>query len=83
MLFADPGDDIVGQLKRDQGLVVHMADCKNAKRMQVKEPDRWIDVRWGEDINRRFDCRISVLVNNERGALVTYRRWNWRSWCQH
>lgn len=65
-----PGDEIIGQLKRDQGLVVHINDCKNAKRLQVKEPDRWIDVTWGEDLNRRFDCRISVLVNNERGALA-------------
>lgn len=65
-----PGDEIVGQLKRDQGLVVHSSDCKNAKRLQVKEPDRWIDVTWGEGLNRRFDCRISVLVDNERGALA-------------
>jgi guanosine-3',5'-bis(diphosphate) 3'-pyrophosphohydrolase len=65
-----PGDGIIGQLKRDQGLVVHTDDCSNAKRMQMKEPDRWIDVNWGEDLNRRFDCRITVLVNNERGALA-------------
>ena len=38
--------------------------------MQVKEPDRWIEVSWGDDLNRRFDCRISVLVVNERGALA-------------
>lgn len=65
-----PGDDIIGQLKRDQGLVVHSSDCTHAKRLLVKEPDRWIDVTWGEGLNRRFDCRISVLVNNERGALA-------------
>ncbi len=65
-----PGDGIIGQLKRDQGLVVHTDDCSNAKRMQMKEPDRWIDVNWGQDLNRRFDCRITVLVNNERGALA-------------
>ncbi|MFZ6814681.1 RelA/SpoT family protein [Undibacterium sp. Rencai35W] len=65
-----PGDGIVGQLKRDQGLVVHTDDCDNAKRMQVKEPDRWIDVSWGEDLNRRFDSRVVVMVNNERGALA-------------
>ncbi|GGC99956.1 RelA/SpoT family protein [Undibacterium terreum] len=65
-----PGDAIIGQLKRDQGLVVHVDTCENAKRMQVKEPDRWIDVSWGEDLNRRFDTRITVTVNNERGALA-------------
>ena len=65
-----PGDGIIGQLKRDQGLVVHTDDCENAKRMQVKEPDRWIDVSWGDELNRRFDSRIVVMVNNERGALA-------------
>jgi guanosine-3',5'-bis(diphosphate) 3'-pyrophosphohydrolase len=65
-----PGDEIIGQLKRDQGLIVHTNDCINAKRQQVKEPDRWIDVTWGHNLNRRFDCRVSVLVNNEHGALA-------------
>lgn len=65
-----PGDGIVGQLKRDQGLVVHTVNCENAKRLRVKEPDRWIDVNWGEDLNRRFDCKISVTVANERGSLA-------------
>lgn len=68
--LAIPGDSVIGQLKRDQGLIVHRDDCSNARRMQVKEPDRWIDVRWGEDLNRRFDCRITVMVNNQRGALA-------------
>jgi guanosine-3',5'-bis(diphosphate) 3'-pyrophosphohydrolase len=65
-----PGDGIIGQLKRDQGLVVHADYCENAKRMQVREPDRWIDVNWGDDLNRRFDCRITAMVSNERGALA-------------
>jgi guanosine-3',5'-bis(diphosphate) 3'-pyrophosphohydrolase len=65
-----PGDGVIGQLKRDQGLVVHTSDCALAKRQRVKEPDRWIDVQWGTDLNRRFDCRIKLLINNERGILA-------------
>jgi GTP pyrophosphokinase len=65
-----PGDSIVGQLKRDQGLVIHTDNCHNAKRLQVREPERWIDVNWGQDLNRRFDCRIKVTINNTRGALA-------------
>lgn len=65
-----PGDDIVGQLKRDQGLVVHIAQCDHAKRLHSREPDRWIDVNWGEGLNRRFDTRIAVVTSNERGALA-------------
>ncbi|MDP9108749.1 MAG: bifunctional (p)ppGpp synthetase/guanosine-3',5'-bis(diphosphate) 3'-pyrophosphohydrolase, partial [Pseudomonadota bacterium] len=65
-----PGDHIIGQLKRDQGLIVHTPECDLARRLRGKEPERWIDVEWGADLNRRFDCRIVVLVRNERGVLA-------------
>ncbi|WP_296949286.1 bifunctional (p)ppGpp synthetase/guanosine-3',5'-bis(diphosphate) 3'-pyrophosphohydrolase [uncultured Massilia sp.] len=65
-----PGDQIIGQLRRDQGLVVHTADCSQAKRLRAKEPDRWIAVQWGGELNRRFDCRIRLLINNEKGILA-------------
>ncbi|MES2324419.1 MAG: bifunctional (p)ppGpp synthetase/guanosine-3',5'-bis(diphosphate) 3'-pyrophosphohydrolase [Pseudomonadota bacterium] len=65
-----PGDQITGQLRRDQGLIVHTTDCVGAKRMRGKEPDRWIAVQWGGEVNRRFDCRIRLLINNEKGILA-------------
>jgi GTP diphosphokinase / guanosine-3',5'-bis(diphosphate) 3'-diphosphatase len=66
-----PGDTMIGHLKRDQGLLVHSTDCYIAKRQRAKEPDRWIEVRWGSDLNhRRFDCRIVILVQNEKGVLA-------------
>ncbi|MDB5754298.1 MAG: guanosine-3,5-bis(diphosphate) 3-pyrophosphohydrolase [Massilia sp.] len=65
-----PGDQIIGQLRRDQGLIVHTSDCMPAKRLRMKEPDRWIAVQWGTELNRRFDCRIRLLINNEKGILA-------------
>ena len=65
-----PGDAIVGQLKRDQGITVHTAECELAKRQRGKERERWIDVVWSQGMNRRFDCRIMILLNNERGVLA-------------
>jgi guanosine-3',5'-bis(diphosphate) 3'-pyrophosphohydrolase len=65
-----PGDQIIGQLRRDQGLIVHTSDCASAKRLRGKEPDRWIAVQWGGELNRRFDCRIRLLINNEKGILA-------------
>jgi guanosine-3',5'-bis(diphosphate) 3'-pyrophosphohydrolase len=65
-----PGDNIMGQLRRDQGLVVHTEDCSIARRHRAKEPERWIEVEWGEELNRRFDSRITVMVRNERGVLA-------------
>lgn len=65
-----PGDAIIGQMKRDQGLVIHTNDCEVARRQRSKEPDRWIDVMWGEEIDRRFDCNITLLARNEKGILA-------------
>jgi GTP diphosphokinase / guanosine-3',5'-bis(diphosphate) 3'-diphosphatase len=65
-----PGDTIIGQLKRDQGIAVHATDCDLAKRQRIKEPDRWIELVWGNDLGRRFDCRVKVLVRNEKGVLA-------------
>jgi guanosine-3',5'-bis(diphosphate) 3'-pyrophosphohydrolase len=65
-----PGDAIIGQLKGDQGIIVHTLDCEAAQRQRAKEPDRWIDMAWGPGSNRRFDCRIMMLLKNERGVLA-------------
>jgi guanosine-3',5'-bis(diphosphate) 3'-pyrophosphohydrolase len=65
-----PGDSMMGHLKRDQGLTVHTVDCDMAKRQRAKEPERWIELMWGAELNRRFDCRIKVLVHNEKGVLA-------------
>jgi guanosine-3',5'-bis(diphosphate) 3'-pyrophosphohydrolase len=65
-----PGDQVIGQLRRDQGLQVHTGDCSVAKRLKLKEPDRWIAVKWGSELNRRFDSRIRLLINNEKGILA-------------
>jgi GTP pyrophosphokinase len=65
-----PGDSVYGQLKRDQGMTVHTHDCSVAKRQYLKEPERWIEVKWGNELNRRFDCRIKLLILNEQGILA-------------
>ncbi|MGB4345117.1 MAG: bifunctional (p)ppGpp synthetase/guanosine-3',5'-bis(diphosphate) 3'-pyrophosphohydrolase [Burkholderiaceae bacterium] len=65
-----PGDAMIGHLRRDQTLSVHTADCETAHRLRIKEPGRWIEVDWAGERHRRFDCRIRVLVQNEKGALA-------------
>jgi GTP pyrophosphokinase len=65
-----PGDDLIGHLRRDQTLAVHTIDCEIAKRLRPKEPGRWIEVKWDNGLHRRFECRIRVLVQDEKGALA-------------
>lgn len=65
-----PGDALAGHLRRDQTLQVHAADCDIAKRLSSKEPTRWIEVNWASEHARRFDSRIRVLLQDEKGALA-------------
>ncbi len=65
-----PGDALTGHLRRDQTLSVHAAECEVAKRLRTKEPGRWIDVSWANEHARRFESRIRVLLQDEKGALA-------------
>jgi (p)ppGpp synthase/HD superfamily hydrolase len=65
-----PGDDIVGSIKKGQGLVVHTADCRAAARSRANEPDQWIDVEWDPSPKRQFQAAIGVTVTNQRGVLA-------------
>lgn len=64
-----PGDAIIGGIRMGHGLVVHMAECVIAQRLQAKEPDRWIPVIWDTQTARHLSTRLDVTVLNERGVL--------------
>ena len=65
-----PGDAILGSMKKGQGLVVHVAECKHAKRSRRIEPDQWIDVEWDRRPSRMFPTALRVVVTNQRGVLA-------------
>ena len=65
-----PGDQIVGSIKKGQGLVVHSADCRQVARSRKNEPDAWIDVDWDPATSKLFQAGIVVTVTNERGVLA-------------
>jgi GTP pyrophosphokinase len=64
-----PGDAIVGHMRRDQGLAVHQVDCMHAQRARRADPERWIDLQWGEESASAFTVAIDVHTLNERGVL--------------
>jgi guanosine-3',5'-bis(diphosphate) 3'-pyrophosphohydrolase len=65
-----PGDEIVGSIKKGQGLVVHSAECRPATRSRRNEPDQWIDVEWDRQPSRLFPTAVRVIVMNRRGVLA-------------
>jgi GTP diphosphokinase / guanosine-3',5'-bis(diphosphate) 3'-diphosphatase len=65
-----PGDEIIGSIKKGQGLVVHASDCGSIVRSRRNEPDQWIDVEWDVRSSRLFQAAINVMVENQRGVLA-------------
>jgi (p)ppGpp synthase/HD superfamily hydrolase len=61
---------IVGSIKKGQGLVVHLSDCRAIVRSRRNEPDQWIDVEWDSRTSRLFQSGINVTVQNQRGVLA-------------
>jgi guanosine-3',5'-bis(diphosphate) 3'-pyrophosphohydrolase len=64
-----PGDPIVGFIKKDQGLVIHIHDCPSVSKNKGNS-DNWLDVAWGKDITRQFEVSIKLMVFNQRGVLA-------------
>lgn len=64
-----PGDQIVGLIKKDHGLVIHTYDCANIAHSQ-KNSENYLDVAWGKDITRVFEASIKVTAANKQGVLA-------------
>jgi GTP pyrophosphokinase len=63
-----PGDPILGQIKKEQGLIIHTHDCPQVAHYR-EDPDKWVDVEWAPDIDKAFDVNIKLTVANKRGVL--------------
>lgn len=64
-----PGDRIVGIVTTGKGVAVHTIDCKALEKFS-DEPERWLDIDWGDDAENEFHtARLKVMLSNEPGAL--------------
>ena len=64
-----PGDPILGFITAGRGIVIHTQDCKNVTDFRDK-PEKWVDVKWEDDIHGDFPVDISLLVISKRGVLA-------------
>jgi guanosine-3',5'-bis(diphosphate) 3'-pyrophosphohydrolase len=64
-----PGDTIVGQFRKGQGLVVHLRDCAALKKQRYDAAEL-VDVEWANDVQGDFDAGVRVMVNDRRGLLA-------------
>jgi len=64
-----PGDAVVGQFRRGQGLTVHVRDCPSLKRQRIDQGEI-IDVEWSPDVQGVFDAGVRLVVSDRRGLLA-------------
>ena len=64
-----PGDAIVGQFRKGQGLTVHLRDCATLRKQRI-DGSELVDVEWAPDVQGVFDSGLRVLVADRRGLLA-------------
>jgi GTP pyrophosphokinase len=64
-----PGDAIVAQFRKGQGLIVHQRDCVTLKKQRV-DTGELVDVEWAPDVSGVFEAGIRALVADRRGLLA-------------
>ena len=64
-----PGDMLIGQFRKGQGLIVHIRDCVTLRKLRP-DPDQLVDVEWAADVQGEFDAGIRLLVADRRGLLA-------------
>ncbi len=62
-----PGDDIRGYISKGTGIAVHRAECKNLNNL---DENRFIDIHWGSETDKRFHVNVKIIVNNRDNILA-------------
>ncbi|MFT2111055.1 GTP diphosphokinase [Marinomonas sp. 2405UD68-3] len=64
-----PGDHIVGYITLGRGVSIHRQDCLNAIQHTLDEPERIVEVSWGEEVENLFPVGIQVEAYDRTGLL--------------
>jgi len=64
-----PGEPIVGFITQGRGVTVHRQDCTNILQLRMEEPQRIIEVEWGERAHTRYPVTIEIQAWDRSGLL--------------
>ena len=60
-------DNIVGYVSKNSGIVVHTKECPNQEGL---DPKRFIDVKWADNISRKYGTWIKILGASRNNMLT-------------
>ncbi|MGE8689600.1 MAG: RelA/SpoT family protein [Achromobacter sp.] len=64
-----PPDSIAGFVTRGRGVSIHRSDCHSYQALAAREPERVIEVAWGETSDTFYPVDISVRAHDRSGLL--------------
>ncbi|MGO2132808.1 MAG: RelA/SpoT family protein, partial [Halomonas sp.] len=64
-----PGEPIVGFITQGRGVTVHRSDCSNILQLSLDEPQRIIEVEWGDRARTQYPVDIEIEAWDRSGLL--------------
>ncbi|MEZ5524312.1 MAG: GTP diphosphokinase [Pseudomonadales bacterium] len=65
-----PGEPIVGFITHGRGVTVHRQGCPNVLQLHLEEPQRIIEVAWGDQARAQYTVDIEILAWDRSGVLM-------------
>ena len=64
-----PGDPVMGYITQGRGVTVHRASCPNLLAMQAEDPERVIEVSWGQADRIAYPVDVFIRAWDRQGLL--------------
>jgi len=64
-----PGDEILGFITQGRGISIHQKDCDQLQNALNQQPEREVEVQWGEQNNQSYQVGVQI-VSVDRHGLV-------------
>jgi len=64
-----PGDDIDGFITQGRGISVHRSDCEQLANALSQQPEREVEVQWGEKNQQSYLVTVKVIASDRQGLV--------------
>ncbi|MEH6556464.1 MAG: GTP diphosphokinase [Oceanicoccus sp.] len=64
-----PGDMIIGYVTQGRGVSIHRQDCSKLLQLEFNEPDRIIEVSWGDTPRSTYSVGVEIVAYDRSGLL--------------
>jgi GTP pyrophosphokinase len=64
-----PPETIVGYITQGRGVSIHRQDCRNFRNLHSRQPERVIEVEWGDAADIYYPAELVVYAYDRQGLL--------------